>query len=133
MSHENINAIETSFSEIKNLIDNSRRETLQVVNSALVELYWNIGEFISEKIGHMKWGKSVVENLALYLSKNVAGGKGFSAQNLWRMKQFYETYHKNSILSPLVREINWTNNMVILSRSKTEEEAEFYLKLCIKE
>ena len=59
--------------------------------------------------------------------------KGLSSQNLWRMKQFYEAYHTNPKLSPLVREISWTNNMIILSKSKTEEEREFYIRLSIKE
>jgi predicted nuclease of restriction endonuclease-like (RecB) superfamily len=46
------------------------------------------------------------------------------------MKQFYETYNGLPKLSPLVREISWTNNLLILSRTKTLEEKEFYLKIC---
>jgi len=49
------------------------------------------------------------------------------------MKQFYEAYYKNPKLSPLVREISWTNNMIILSKSKSEDEKEFYIRLSIKE
>ncbi|MCX5773503.1 MAG: PDDEXK nuclease domain-containing protein, partial [Fusobacteria bacterium] len=59
--------------------------------------------------------------------------KGFSAQNLWRMKQFYETYQDNEKLATLWRELPWTQNMVILSRCKSEEEREFYLRLTVKE
>lgn len=44
------------------------------------------------------------------------------------MKQFYETYKEFPRLSPLVREISWTNNLLIFSRCKTIEEMEFYLK-----
>lgn len=57
--------------------------------------------------------------------------KGFSAQNIWRMKQFYETYSGNEKLSPLVREITWTNNLLIMTGCKTDEAREFYLRLCI--
>ena len=48
------------------------------------------------------------------------------------MKQFYETYAGNEKLSPLVRELSWTNNLVILSGCKTDEAREFYLRLCIR-
>ncbi len=57
--------------------------------------------------------------------------KGFSAQNIWRMKQFYETYSDNTKLSPLVREIAWTNNLLIMTGCKTDDAREFYLRLCI--
>ena len=59
--------------------------------------------------------------------------QGFSDKNLWRMKQFFETYKDSTKLSPLVREITWTNNLLILSATKSEEEREFYIKLSIKE
>jgi len=59
--------------------------------------------------------------------------RGFSAQNIWRMKQFYETYCQNEKLSPLVRELSWTNNVMILSKAKRIEENEFYLRLSISE
>ncbi len=49
------------------------------------------------------------------------------------MKQFYEAYKKTPNLSPLVREISWTNNLTIIGRNKSPEEKEFYLKLCIRE
>jgi predicted nuclease of restriction endonuclease-like (RecB) superfamily len=49
------------------------------------------------------------------------------------MKQFYETYKDLPKLSPLVREISWTNNLLIFSRCKTIEEMEFYLKLVKQE
>jgi predicted nuclease of restriction endonuclease-like (RecB) superfamily len=50
------------------------------------------------------------------------------------MKQFYETYNgADEKLSPLVRQISWTNNLIIMSRTKTEEERAFYIEECIKE
>jgi len=67
--------------------------------------------------------------LANYLKKTEPELKGFSSQNLWRMKQFYE----NDKPSPLVREISWTNNLIIISKSNTEEERKFYLQLTINE
>ena len=49
------------------------------------------------------------------------------------MKQFYETYINYEKVSPLVTQINWTNNLLILSGTKSIEEKEFYLRLCIQE
>ena len=48
------------------------------------------------------------------------------------MIQFYETYAGNEIVSPLVSQISWTNNIVIFSHKSSIEEKEFYLRLCIK-
>lgn len=59
--------------------------------------------------------------------------KGFSSQNIWRMKQFYECYRDNEKLSTLLREISWSNNLHILSKTKSIEEKEFYIRLCIEE
>ncbi len=60
--------------------------------------------------------------------------KGFSNKNLWRMKQFFETYSPlDEKLSPLVRQISWSNNLLILSRVKDVKAKEFYLRKCINE
>jgi len=53
------------------------------------------------------------------------GIKGFSPQNIWRMKQFYELYKGNEKLSPLVREISWTNNILIMMAARTDEDGNF--------
>ena len=121
--------IQTKFTEVVNLIKQSRYKALQAVNSELINLYWQIGEYISNRVESEGWGKSVVVQLAEYWQKNEPDLKGFSDKNLWRMKQFYETYKDAPKLSPLVREISWTNNLMILNRCKTVEEKEFYLCL----
>lgn len=48
------------------------------------------------------------------------------------MKQFYETYRDNQKLSPLVREISWANNLLIMTACKTDEAMEFYIRGCIE-
>ena len=58
--------------------------------------------------------------------------KGFNRAGIYRMKQFYETYKDNKIVAPLVRQISWTNNILILGATKTMEEKEFYIKMCKK-
>ena len=115
------------FSEIIQLIHQSRAKAFKAVNTALIDLYWEVGEYIHKRVESSEWGKSVVTELAEFIQKNEPEIKGFSDKNLWRMKQFYETYKDNPKLSPLVREISWTNNLIIFSRCKSEEEREFYL------
>jgi predicted nuclease of restriction endonuclease-like (RecB) superfamily len=100
-----------------------------VVNSELISLYWNIGEYICKKLELSEWGESVVKELANHIQKNEPSIRGFSDKNLWRMKQFYETYKDAPKLSTLLREISWSHNLAIFSRCKNEEEREFYLKL----
>lgn len=98
------------FTDILELIKNSRNNAIRIVNAELINLYWNIGEYISKKVEQSEWGQSVVKELAEFIVKNNPEIKGFSDKNLWRMKQFYEAYRELPKLSPLVREISWTNS-----------------------
>ncbi|MFN3757175.1 MAG: YhcG family protein [Flavobacterium sp.] len=121
------------FTDIIQLIKQSRANAIRAVNAELINLYWNIGEYITKKIQQSEWGDSIVNELAKYIQQNEPDIKGFSDKNLWRMKQFFESYNDFPKLAPLVREIGWTNNMLIFSRCKTIEEKEFYLELVKQE
>ncbi len=122
------------FEDVVTLIQRTRSEVIRTANTALIDLYWQIGDYISQRIATAEWGDGVVPQLADYIARNYPEIKGFSDKNLWRMKQFYETYRDaDEKLSSLVREISWTNNLIILSRTKTIEEKAFYLKMCLTE
>ncbi|SDG74876.1 Protein of unknown function [Flavobacterium omnivorum] len=84
--------MQNQFLDIVKFIKESRFKAIKIINTELIELYWNIGEYISKKVESSEWGQSVVKDLAEYIQKNESGLKGFSDKNLWRMKQFYETY-----------------------------------------
>ncbi|TDG35827.1 DUF1016 domain-containing protein [Pedobacter changchengzhani] len=122
--------LEVQFTEIVSLIKKSRSSAIKAVNKELIDLYWNIGEYINKRISNSDWGQSVVKQLANYLQRTEPELKGFSDKNLWRMKQFFETYQDLPKLSTLLREISWTNNLIILSRTKEINEKEFYLNIC---
>ena len=96
-------------------------------------LYWQVGKSLSEKVQSEAWGKGVVSALARYIAQTDPGVKGFSDKNLWRMKQFYETYCQDEKLSSLARELPWTHNTIIFSRCKTAEERAFYLARSLSE
>jgi predicted nuclease of restriction endonuclease-like (RecB) superfamily len=121
------------FDAVLALIEAARTRAIAAVNTTLIDLYWTIGEHISRKIAEDGWGKGTVEELAAFIQRRQPNARGFSARNLWRMMQFYETYHRQPKLSPLVRELSWTHNLLIMGRSKRDEEREFYLRLCLRE
>lgn len=125
--------IQNQFLDIVKFIKESRFKAIKIINTELIELYWNIGEYISKKVESSEWGQSVVKDLAEYIQKNESGLKGFSDKNLWRMKQFYETYSAYPKLSTVLREISWSHNLAIFSRCKTIKEREFYVLLSKQE
>jgi predicted nuclease of restriction endonuclease-like (RecB) superfamily len=99
----------------------------------LVELYWQVGAYISHKLEQAEWGDGVVQQLADYLAGTQPGLRGFTRRNLFRMRKFYETYRDDEKVTPLVSQLPWTHNLIILNQSKRPEEREFYLKLTIQE
>jgi len=125
--------MDNRFTDIIQLIKQSRTNAIRAVNAELINLYWNIGEHISTKLEKSEWGDSVVAELAKHIKNSEPDIKGFSDKNIWRMKQFYETYKNFPKLSTLLREIGWSHNLAIFSRCKTSEEKEFYLKFTKQE
>ncbi|MDR2103530.1 MAG: PDDEXK nuclease domain-containing protein [Treponema sp.] len=122
-----------NFDNILTLIDSVKERIVKTVNTEIIDLYWQIGREVSEKTNNGGWGKSVVEELANHIAAHFGTMRGFSAQNIWRMKQFYETYHDKPILSTLLRELSWSNNLLIMSRAKDDDAKLFYLKLAVEE
>lgn len=125
--------LDRQFIEVIGLIKRARYSAIRSVNAELVKLYWNIGEYINKKLVSAEWGDSVIDSLANFIQTNHPEFKGFTRRGLYRMRQFYEAYCKNKIVSPLVTQISWSNHLLILSKTKTSEEKEFYIKLSIQE
>jgi len=121
-----------AFEEILSIIERARVKAFRAVNRELISMYWEVGHQISENVKNAGWGKSVVAEFAKFIQSRYVGIRGFSPQNIWRMKQFYETYAGNEKLSALPREISWTNNVLIMTSAKSDEAREFYLLLTRK-
>ena len=126
-------ATEASFREVIALIQEARQQTFQAVNTRLIDLYWQVGAYITRKLETAAWGEGVVKELAVFISQQHPEIKGFTRRNLFRMRQFYETYRHEENVSLLVRQVPWTQNLIILSQSKRAEEREFYLRLASQE
>ncbi len=118
--------------EIKQRIRSAQYEALKAVNREMINLYWDIGQIIVTQQQGASWGKSVVEQLAKDLQAEFPGISGFSAANLWRMRLFYESYVNNEKLAPMVREIGWSHNLVIVEKCKDDLEREFYIRMTRK-
>jgi len=119
--------------EIVAEVKKSRCRVYQTINKQLVELYLYIGKNLYEKVEVAKWGEAIVEKLSVDLQREFPDMKGFSARNLWETKKIYETYKDVQKLQPLVAELSWSHNLIILHQTSTIEEKEFYLKTCINE
>jgi len=115
--------------DIKARIREARYQALRAVNRELIGLYWDIGRMIVRRQQGGTWGKAIVRKLSDDLQKEFPGIKGFSPQNLWRMKQFYLVYARDPKLSPLAREIGWWQNLIIFMRCKDRLQREFYIRM----
>ncbi len=155
--------MENNFIEIVQIIKNSRANAIKAVNAELINLYWNIGMYISGKLKQADWGDKTVADLSAYIQRNNPELKGFSRRGLYRMIQFYETYSNDhrffapdkslrienqsfvivptvltqfkpvDIKDSILSKISWSHHMAIFSRCKVMEEREFYIKRCIQE
>jgi predicted nuclease of restriction endonuclease-like (RecB) superfamily len=123
---------DAAFSDVLHQIQRTRHAVFAHANTALIDLYWHIGQTISNKVHSQAWGKGVVSELAQFIARSDPSVKGFSDKNLWRMKQFYETYCTDEKLATLWRVLSWSHNRLIMTLKSSEERA-FYLRLSTQE
>jgi predicted nuclease of restriction endonuclease-like (RecB) superfamily len=124
---------EEHFAEVVEMIQASRSRALAAVNTALIDLYWRVGEYISRKLESAAWGEGVVEALARYIQRHHPNLRGFTRPNLFRMRQFFEAYKGDEKVSSLVRQLPWSSNLHILTKCKRPEERDFYLRMTIQQ
>lgn len=130
---KNSNLQNQDFSHIIELISTAQNKVFTAVNKELVLLNWEIGKYVSQKVNVGDWGEGVVIQLADYIKSYYPNLRGFTKRGLYRMKQFYETYHKIKKVSTLLTQLSWSNHLMILSKCKTIEEKQFYILISAKE
>lgn len=113
---------ESAFAEVVEMIQAARGQAAAAVNTALIDLYWRIGEYISRKLESAAWGEGVVEALARYIQRHHPNLRGFTRRNLFRMRQFFEAYKGNEKVSALLAQLPWTHHLIILGQAKRPEE-----------
>lgn len=126
--------LSSSFAEVAALIRKARQRAYVAVNTVQIDLYWQVGAYISSKIAAATWGDGAVDGLATYLAERHPDLKGFSRPNLFRMRQFHEAYREEGeMVSTLLRQLPWSHNLAIIGRCKSIEERRFYLETAARE
>ncbi|MGP1385151.1 MAG: PDDEXK nuclease domain-containing protein [Thainema sp.] len=125
--------LQPQFTEVLTLIQTSQTQVITTANQALIQLYWAIGQYISQRMQTAEWGQKTIEQLATFIQTQEPGIKGFERRNLYRMRQFYETYPDAEFVSSLLTQLSWTHHCILMSRCKSPEERQFYLQLATKE
>lgn len=128
-----MNELDITFAEITQIIGEARDNAYRKVNEELIFMYQRVGRFLSEKAKEANYGDGYIDSLADYIQNQFPGIKGFNRRGLYRMRQFYETYVGNEKVSSLLTQLSWTNHLLIMSGSKSDEEREFYMRLAVKE
>ena len=101
------------FSQIVSLIQSARNRAMYTVNSELVNLYWQVGHYVSEKLGNASWGEGTVIELVNFIKNQHPDIKGFDKKNIYRMCQFYQLYSESPNVAPLVRHLQKVDIMRI--------------------
>ena len=123
----------TQFDEIISIIEKAKARAIKAVNAELIQMYWNVGEYLSDLCANSNFGDKIMDEVAAYIAQSNQNLKGFNRRGLYRMRQFYETYKDDEFVTPLVTQISWTNHLLIMSGSKSAEERHFYMALCARE
>lgn len=115
------------FNEIIQAIHSARYEAYKSLNKHHIGLNFEIGKLIVKNQEVHNWGKSIVDTLSKDINKQIDGIKGYSPQNLWRMRQFYLEYQDKEELLELATKIPWGQNLLIMHQIKDIEERKYYL------
>ena len=115
------------------MIERSRAKIFWNVNAELIDLYWNIGKSLSALAKDSSFGDRAIPEVASFIAKTNPSYKGFTRPCLYRMKQFFETYEGDEEALKLIKDISWSNHLLIMAKAKTIEERHFYLSHCVKD
>jgi len=120
------------LNDLKNRIRNVQYQAYRAVNKELISLYWDLGKSIVEKQEKLGWGQKIIQQLAEDLQKEFPQNSGFSERNLKYMRKFYLEYEDKPKVQPLVAQIPWSHNLIILDKTKNDYEKEYYCRMILK-
>ena len=130
ISNPELNCI---YEHISALIDQRREAARNIVNNAMVSMYWNIGKYLVDEVlqnQKPEYGKRIIENISNRLSENY--GSGFDKSAVTRMIQFYQEFPEETIVATLSQQLTWSH-FVILLPIKDEVKRNFYATMCRNE
>ena len=112
------------------MIASAKMRAAQAVNTALIDLCWQVGGIISRKVAAAEWGDGVVDELTAYLARTHSTLRGFNRMNLFRMRRFHEAWRDHELVSAVPIQLPEQGKKAVCKRS---EEREFYLRLATRE
>jgi len=118
------------FHDLRALIEKARQDVARKVNSALVMLYWKVGQRIQQDIlkeSRAEYGQEIVPTVSAQLAPEF--GEGFGVRNLFRMIKFAEIFSEEQIVSTLSTQLSWSHFVEILML-KDELQRHFYAEMC---
>ncbi len=121
------------FNSLISIIERAKERAYRRVNEELILMYMEVGQFIYERLLNNSYGDKLIDELVLFFETNYPDLKGFSRRGLYRMRQFYELYKDDEIVSTVLTQLTWSNHLKIMSACKSQEERHFYINMCIKE
>jgi len=115
------------FKEVINTINSAKYEAYKSLNKHHIGQNFEIGKLIVKNQEKNNWGKSIVDTLSKDINRILDGTKGYSPQNLWRMRQFYLEYKDKTELLELALTIPWGQNLLVMHKIKDNQEKKYYL------
>lgn len=122
----------TFLDDLKTRIKQAQYQAYRVVNKELIQLYWEIGKSIVEKQEQLGWGSKIIQQLAGDLQNEFPKNSGFSTRNLRYMTKLFLEYRDKPILQPLVAQIPWSHNLILLDKTNTDYEREYYCRKVLR-
>jgi predicted nuclease of restriction endonuclease-like (RecB) superfamily len=133
MIHENLPVDYGDFLDrIKSEIRLARFKVNLAANSALLQIYWQIGCWILNQQNRSEWGAKVIDKLSQDLRKEFPDMQGLSARNLKYMRQFAAIYPDPEFVQATLAQIPWYHHITLLNKVKSHEERLFYVKEAYK-
>lgn len=146
--------IKSAISDIKNAITQSQSRALKIISGEQLSLYYGVGLYVSKKTRSAQWGTNAIQKISEGLQKELPGLRGFSSDNIKKMRQFaefWEPYLSNRLTlstdlisidyfsmqkwipnnAEINREeflsISFSHHIAILAKTKQIEEILFYI------
>ena len=120
------------FKAVIDTINSAKYEAYKSLNKYHIGQNFELGKLIVKNQEKNNWGKSIVDTLSRDINKTVDGAKGYSPQNLWRMRQFYLEYKNETELLEIAFTIPWGQNLLIMHKIKDNKEKLYYLNATAK-
>ena len=114
--------------DIKTQIKLSQQKAFNAVNQEMISLYFNIGKMIDTWQKELGWGAKVIDKLSLDILNEFPTMSGFSTRNLKLMVQFYKEYSNDEFVQPIVAQIPWTHNIILIQKIKDKSLRFWYME-----